>query len=43
MSKIKLTGAQLIQEKMLLVNKPEYLEEKQRILDQISDKEGKPR
>ena len=43
MSKIKLTGAQLIQEKIILVNKPEYMEEKQRILDQIADKDGTPR
>ena len=43
LAKFKQIGAQLIVEKMQLVNKPEYLEEKQRLLDQNSEKLGKPR
>ena len=43
LAKFKQIGAQLIVEKMQLVNKPEYLEEKQRLLDQNLEKLGKPR
>jgi len=43
MANIKLTGAQVIQEKLLMVNQPEHLEEKQRLLDEITEEEGAPR
>lgn len=37
-----MVGAELIRDKMLCVNQPEYLAEKQRLLDEIAAAEGQP-
>ena len=40
MANIKLVGAELIRDKMLCVNQPEYLVEKQRLMDEIAVENG---
>ena len=36
LANIKMVGAQMIREKLICVNQPEYLAEKQRILNEIA-------
>ena len=33
-------GAQLIRDKLICVNQPEYIEEKQRLMDEIAEETG---
>ena len=40
MASIKQVGAELIRDKMLCVNQPEYLAEKQRLLNEIAEEDG---
>lgn len=40
MANIKRVGAELIRDKMLCVNQPEYLAEKQRLLNEIAEEDG---
>lgn len=42
LARIKMVGAQLIRDKMVCVNQPEYIAEKQRLLDEIAQETGEP-